>query len=144
MAAFLWFPFKIGKTQTHMSASKPFWYPKSMGCGPRAQLVVDQAGPFVPEEKPGKKKVAASEDRRFHDFLHLAVIVKINGIPFWGRCTTHFRACFSGDWDVYWGYGILTHGHFPFWNLQKRQFQTNLLVRFALFSWKLTWPGGRR
>ena len=19
--------------------------------------------------------------------------------------------CFSGDWDVHWGYGILTHGH---------------------------------
>ena len=36
--------------------------------------------------------------------------VKTNGIPFWGRCTTHFRTYFSGDWDVYWGYGILTHG----------------------------------
>ena len=19
--------------------------------------------------------------------------------------------CFSGDWDVHWGYGVLTHGH---------------------------------
>ena len=25
--------------------------------------------------------------------------------------TTHFRTYFSGDWDVHWGYGILTHGH---------------------------------
>ena len=34
------------------------------------------------------------------------------GIPFWGfRCTTHLRAYFSGDWDVHWGYGVLTHGH---------------------------------
>ena len=35
------------------------------------------------------------------------------GIPFWlvGEFTTHFRAYFSGDWDVRWGYGILTHGH---------------------------------
>ena len=32
-------------------------------------------------------------------------------VPFWGRCTTHFRTYFSGDWDVHWGYGILTHGH---------------------------------
>ena len=29
--------------------------------------------------------------------------VKLNGIPFWGRCTTHFRTYFSGDWDVHWG-----------------------------------------
>ena len=32
-------------------------------------------------------------------------------VPCWGRCTTHVRTCFSGDWDVHWGYGILTHGH---------------------------------
>ena len=25
-------------------------------------------------------------------------------------CTTHFRTYFSGDWDVHWGYRILTHG----------------------------------
>ena len=31
-------------------------------------------------------------------------------VPFWGRCTTHVRTDFSGDWDVHWGYGILTHG----------------------------------
>ena len=31
-------------------------------------------------------------------------------VPFWGRCTTHFRTYFSGDWDVHWRYGILTHG----------------------------------
>ena len=29
--------------------------------------------------------------------------VKTNGIPFWDRCTTHFRTYFSGDWDVHWG-----------------------------------------
>ena len=27
----------------------------------------------------------------------------------WDRCTTHFY--FSGEWDVHWGYGVLTHGH---------------------------------
>ena len=32
-------------------------------------------------------------------------------VPFWGRCPTHFRTYFSGDRDVHWGYGILTHGH---------------------------------
>ena len=32
------------------------------------------------------------------------------GIPFWG-ITTHFRTCFSGDWDVRWGItGVLAHG----------------------------------
>ena len=32
--------------------------------------------------------------------------------PFWGRCTTHFRTYFSGDWAVHRGYGLwlLTHG----------------------------------
>ena len=36
-------------------------------------------------------------------------------VPLWGRCTTHFRTYFRGDWDVHWGYGstiwILPHGH---------------------------------
>ena len=36
-------------------------------------------------------------------------------LPVWGRCTTHFSFFFfffflNGDWDVHWGYGILTHG----------------------------------
>ena len=30
-------------------------------------------------------------------------------VPFWGRCTTHFRTNCSRDWDVHWGYGIWTH-----------------------------------
>ena len=30
--------------------------------------------------------------------------------PFSGRCTTHFGTYFSGDWDVDWGYGLLTYG----------------------------------
>ena len=35
-------------------------------------------------------------------------------VPFWGRCTTHFRTYFGGDWDVHWGSNqdFLTHGHF--------------------------------
>ena len=28
-----------------------------------------------------------------------------------GEFTTHFRTYFSGDRDVHWGCGILTHGH---------------------------------
>ena len=30
------------------------------------------------------------------------------GIPFWlvGAFTTHFRTCFSGDWDVHWGFDL--------------------------------------
>ena len=27
-------------------------------------------------------------------------------VPFWGRCTTHFRTYFSGDWDIHWGYDL--------------------------------------
>ena len=42
---------------------------------------------------------------------HLAV--GQNGIPFWlvGEFATHFSRDFSGDWDVHWGYRVLTHGH---------------------------------
>ena len=31
-------------------------------------------------------------------------------VPFWGRCTTHFRTYFNVDWDVHWGCGLVTHG----------------------------------
>ena len=40
--------------------------------------------------------------------------VKTNEIPFWARRTTQFSRDFSGDWDVHWGYEILTHGHVGF------------------------------
>ena len=43
----------------------------------------------------------------------VAVVVKTNGIPFWGRCTTHFRTYFSGDWDVHWGYDLATFDPWP-------------------------------
>ena len=33
------------------------------------------------------------------------LLVKTNG-TIWGRCTTHFRTYFSGDWDVHWGYDL--------------------------------------
>ena len=35
------------------------------------------------------------------------------GIPFWlvGDYTTYFRTYFSGDWDVDWRHGLLSHGH---------------------------------
>ena len=46
--------------------------------------------------------------RRFQN--HIWLCVKTNGIIL-GRCTTHFRTYFSRDWDVSWGYGVLTHGH---------------------------------
>ena len=31
------------------------------------------------------------------------------GSHFGGKCTTHVRNYLSGDWDVHWGYGVLTH-----------------------------------
>ena len=33
-------------------------------------------------------------------------------VPFWWVGAPPILVCFSGDSDVHWGYGILTHGHF--------------------------------
>ena len=42
---------------------------------------------------------------------NVTVVVKTHRIPFWGRCTTHFRTYFSWDGDVHWGCDLdLTHG----------------------------------
>ena len=30
-----------------------------------------------------------------------------------GEFTNHYKTYFSGDWDVHWGCGVLTHGHIP-------------------------------
>ena len=30
-----------------------------------------------------------------------------------GEFTTRFRTYLNGDWDVHWGYGLLTHGPIP-------------------------------
>ena len=36
-------------------------------------------------------------------------------VPFWDRCTTHFRTYFNGDWDVHWGKtGVLTFDPWPY------------------------------
>ena len=37
-----------------------------------------------------------------------------------GEFTTHFRTYFSGDWDVHWGYGILTHGQLRLHDFSRR------------------------
>ena len=44
--------------------------------------------------------------KAFPGSKHMWLRVKTNGIPFWGRCTIHFRTHFSGDWDVHWGYDL--------------------------------------
>ena len=87
------------------------------------------------------------------DLSEMAVVVKANGMPFWGRCTTHFRTYFSGDWDVHWGYGILTHGqmvglgvvplhHGPLWAGGKRSEMVGFR-EFPFASWtKGSWGGG--
>ena len=43
------------------------------------------------------------------------------GIPFWDRCTTHFRTYCSGDWDVHWGW-VLTHGQICLYCIHSRFF----------------------
>ena len=40
-------------------------------------------------------------------------------VAFWGRCTTHFGLYFSGDWDVHYGYRVLTHGQMERSQLQR-------------------------
>ena len=62
--------------------------------------------------------------------LQMAVVVKTNGIPFWGfRCTTHFRTDFSGDWDVHWGYDL----DFDPWPdlVKKTSLSVRVLVQFG-------------
>ena len=45
----------------------------------------------------------------------MAVVVKTVVVDFMlvgiGEFTTDFRTYFSWEWDVHWGYGLLTHGH---------------------------------
>ena len=47
-------------------------------------------------------------DLRVPEFLEapMWLWVKTNQIPLWGKCATHFRTYFSGDWDVHWGYDL--------------------------------------
>ena len=33
-------------------------------------------------------------------------------VPFWEANSPPILVYCSGDWDVHWGYGVLTHGHF--------------------------------
>ena len=41
----------------------------------------------------------------YHHGSTIWLWVKTNG-TIWGRCATHFRTYFSGDWDVHWGYDL--------------------------------------
>ena len=69
----------------------------------------------------GFKHVASQFDVSFH----VAV----------SRCTTHFRTYFSGDWDVHWGYGVLTHSHMEpillVELLNRQPFSHNIFVIFS-------------
>ena len=69
-------------------------------CTPRhAPITLELVGQLVPEavgllRAPGNRRPW----------------IETNGIPFWDRCTTHFRIDFSGDWDVHCVYKVLTPG----------------------------------
>ena len=41
---------------------------------------------------------------------------------------------FSGDWDVHWGCGILTHGHFPVGAIPGRNNYKTALGKWTLIS----------
>ena len=47
-----------------------------------------------------------------------------------GEFTTHSRTYSSGDWDVNWGYRVLTHGHILIWFLCLCQTSEKRLVGF--------------
>ena len=62
---------------------------------------------------PGQRRRIEKPPRNFSGFPYGC---ETNGIPFWGRCTTHFRTYFSGDGDVHWGTGCLPFFvHDPSW-----------------------------
>ena len=58
-----------------------------------------------------------------------------------GEFTTHFRTYFIGDWDVRWGYGILTHCHMSsgssvrFFGVTNKVFQLGLFLTI-FFGWE--------
>ena len=60
--------------------------------------------------KPGGK-VQECACRRIHGDCRYIDYRSKPMVPFWDGCTTHF-SLFSGDWDVHWGCGLLTQGHF--------------------------------
>ena len=59
------------------------------------------------------------------DRWHIWLWVKSNGIPFWVGAAPILVFFSSGDWDVHWGYDLLTHGHMAF-----RQVRLSILVQF--------------
>ena len=91
----------------------------------------------VPSCGPTSPHLDGRAQRHQHLGKKIWLWVKTNGIPFWGRCTTHFRTYFTGDWDVHWGYGLLTHcliylmevqhkGQPPFWGALRVAFVEDL------------------
>ena len=58
----------------------------------------------------GQVLTSVTDRQRLEQWLPSQIESCCSGIPFWGRCTTHVRTYFSGDWDVSLGCGILTHG----------------------------------
>ena len=85
--------------------------PTSVGLSSRPQELIYYA-PFVSQNSYLIATLARGDDRpSSHNLRDMAVVVKTNGIPFWGRCTTHFRTFLGGDWDVHWVCGILTRAH---------------------------------
>ena len=62
-----------------------------------------------------------------------------------GECT-HFRAYLSGDWDVHWGYGVLTHGQMTMGNFSHGTYPRSfagLHGSLPLAIWSSLWPFGQ-
>ena len=68
----------------------------------------------LPARRPAAARQAAARRSLGPDFPECRGSKPM--VPFRGRCTTHFRTYFSGEWDVHWGYGILTHGRLYTWH----------------------------
>ena len=92
----------------------PFWRPPQAAL---ARMTLPPAGaPACPGAAFRRGPAATAQQPRGPAGAsgHMAVGQNRFGMPCWGWCTTHFRTYFSGDWDVHWGYVILTHGHMGF------------------------------
>ena len=103
----LWFPFKPQKILKYTDVTHP--------CGSFGTEASDGFS-FMPAlfMATGPTRAEAGHSGKFLDHplaaleastLDMWLWVKTNQIPFWGRFYM------SGDWDVHWACGVLTHGH---------------------------------
>ena len=90
--------FDIARFPVEIAAPRAYWLeqPFVQSGGP---MVIDPRRLFYSRDFSEPMNASVGEAWQFPA---IAVVVKTNEIPFWGRCTTHFGA----DWDVHRGMGF--------------------------------------